>query len=85
MASLSKDGLIGVILYFDYTNQSRPVVPSIQPGYLQEILTTDVPEQPQNWMIVMEDFLQKVLPGITHWQSNNFHAYFLSQASYPSE
>lgn len=60
-------------------------MPLIEPGYLQDILSPHVPEEPQNWKKVMEDFLKKVLPGITHWQSNNFHAYFLSQASYPSE
>lgn len=62
-------------------------MPSVEPGYLQKLLpdATNVPEEPQKWQNVMEEFLGKVLPGITHWQSNNFHAYFLSQASYPSK
>lgn len=32
----------------------------------------------------MEDFRKHILPGITNWQSPNFHAYFPTQTSYPS-
>ncbi|MCK4699754.1 MAG: aminotransferase class V-fold PLP-dependent enzyme, partial [Bacteroidales bacterium] len=33
---------------------------------------------------IMKDFEQIVMPGITHWQSPNFFAYFPANSSYPS-
>lgn len=32
----------------------------------------------------MEDFDEKILPGLVHWQHPNFHAYFPAANSYPS-
>lgn len=32
----------------------------------------------------MKDLNDKIMPGITHWQSPNFHAFFPSQTSFPS-
>lgn len=63
---------------------SRQVLPSVEPGYLHNLLPTVVPEQPENWQDVMEDLNDKIMPGITHWQSPHFHAYYPSQLSYPS-
>jgi aromatic-L-amino-acid decarboxylase len=33
---------------------------------------------------MMRDFEDKIMPGITHWQSPNFYAYFPSNTSFPS-
>lgn len=62
----------------------RQVLPSVEPGYLHSLLPTDVPEKPESWKDVMSDLNSKVMPGITHWQSPHFHAYYPSQTSYPS-
>lgn len=62
----------------------RQVLPSVEPGYLHNLLPSKVPEQSEDWKDVMKDLNDKILPGMTHWQSNNFHAYFPSQTSYPS-
>lgn len=43
-----------------------------------------MPEKCENWKNVMTDFNEQIMPGMTHWQSNNFHAYYPSQTSYPS-
>ena len=32
----------------------------------------------------MEDFKNHIVPGLTHWQSPNFHAFYPSQTSYSS-
>lgn len=62
----------------------RQVLPSVEPGYLHNLLPSKVPEKSEDWKDVMKDLNDKILPGMTHWQSNNFHAYFPSQTSYPS-
>ena len=33
---------------------------------------------------IFSDFKEKIIPGITHWQSPNFFAYFPANSSYPS-
>lgn len=60
------------------------VLPSVEPGFLQKQLPNEAPEKSEDWKTVMEDLNDKIMPGITHWQSNNFHAYYPSQTSAPS-
>lgn len=62
----------------------RPVLPSVEPGYLHNLLPTEIPERSEQWKDVMTDLNKQIMPGMTHWQSNNFHAYYPSQTSYPS-
>lgn len=59
-------------------------MPSVQPGYLHELLPTEAPEHPESWKDVMKDIDEKIMPGMTHWQSPNFHAYYPTQTSYPA-
>lgn len=62
----------------------RPVLPSVQPGYLSELLPTEMPQQSEDWKLIMKDLESHIMPGLTHWQSPNFHAYYPSQTSFPS-
>lgn len=62
----------------------RPVLPSVQPGYLHSLLPTEMPVGSENWKDIMKDLDQLIMPGVTHWQSPNFHAYYPSQSSFPS-
>lgn len=63
---------------------NSPVLPSVEPGYLHKLLPSEAPEQPETWQDVMKDISDKIMPGMTHWQSPNFHAYYPTQTSYPS-
>lgn len=67
-----------------FWNLCRQVLPSVEPGYLHPLLPTEVPEKPEDWKDVMKDINDKIMPGMTHWQSPNFHAYYPTQTSYPS-
>lgn len=62
----------------------RPVLPSIEPGYLQKLMPGEMPEKGEKWQDVMDDFKNVILPGVTHWQSPKFMAYFPSGQSFPS-
>ncbi|XP_063697544.1 3,4-dihydroxyphenylacetaldehyde synthase 2 [Culicoides brevitarsis] len=70
----------------DYLDNVRDqqVLPSVEPGYLHQLLPNEMPEGSENWKDVMEDLNKFIMPGITHWQSPNFHAYYPTQTSYPS-
>lgn len=59
-------------------------MPSVQPGYLHDLLPRDIPAESENWRDVMTDMEKYIMPGMTHWQSPNFHAYYPTQTSYPS-
>ncbi len=55
---------------------SRPVLPSVRPGYIRPLLPETAPEVPESWQDVMKDIERVIMPGVTHWHSPHFHAYF---------
>ncbi|PSN56849.1 Tyrosine decarboxylase [Blattella germanica] len=63
---------------------SRRVTPSVEPGYLRNMLPKEAPKHPEDWDTIMSDVDRKIMPGVTHWQHPRFHAYFPSGNSYPS-
>ncbi|RNA04356.1 tyrosine decarboxylase, partial [Brachionus plicatilis] len=60
------------------------VTPNVEPGYLKPLLPKDAPHQSEEWETIFQDFKEKILPGVTHWQHPRFHAYFPAGNSYPS-
>ncbi|EFX03049.1 aromatic-l-amino-acid decarboxylase [Grosmannia clavigera kw1407] len=62
----------------------RPVVSTVEPGYLRRLLPAAVPEQGEPWSAIQADVEDKIVPGLTHWQSPNFFAFFPCPSSYPS-
>jgi glutamate/tyrosine decarboxylase-like PLP-dependent enzyme len=63
---------------------NSPVLSSVEPGYLHDLLPKEMPEQPEKWQDIMEDLKTQILPGLTHWQSPHFHAFYPSQTSFPA-
>ncbi|GLH01302.1 uncharacterized protein GBIM_07469 [Gryllus bimaculatus] len=61
-----------------------PCLPNVKPGYLRELLPESAPEQPEKWQDVMADVERLIMPGITHWHSPRFHAYYPTANSYPA-
>ncbi|KAL0115752.1 hypothetical protein PUN28_010937 [Cardiocondyla obscurior] len=70
----------------DYTDslRSRNVLPDVEPGYLSKLLPNEAPEKSEKWQEVLKDVEQYIMPGITHWNSPHFHAYFPTANSYPA-
>ncbi|XP_026281910.1 aromatic-L-amino-acid decarboxylase-like [Frankliniella occidentalis] len=62
----------------------RRVTSDVEPGYLRPLLPAEAPQQPDSWDQIFADVESKIMPGITHWQHPQFHAYFPSGNSYPS-
>ncbi|XP_034237668.1 aromatic-L-amino-acid decarboxylase-like [Thrips palmi] len=63
--------------------RERPVLPAVEPGYLLPLLPTECPQDPEPWQDVMKDLQKHIMPGVTHWQSPSFHAYFPTANSFP--
>ncbi len=72
-----------VINYYD-TLADRRVVPSVEPGYLRPLLPAEAPRDGEPWPAIQADIDRVIMPGLTHWQSPNFMAFFPANASYPS-
>jgi aromatic-L-amino-acid decarboxylase len=70
----------------DYqTNVERyPVLSPAKPGEIRAQLPAEPPARGEDFTAMLEDMRRIVMPGITHWQSPNFYAYFPSNNSGPS-
>ena len=70
----------------DYLEQAEnmPVKSQSGPGDIFQKLPTGPPLKGEPMNEIFQDFLHLILPGITHWQSPNFFAYFPANSSYPS-
>lgn len=64
--------------------ESLPVQSQIAPGDLRRELPPHPPEDGEEFDAVLKDVDRLILPGITHWQSPRFFAYFPANVSPPS-
>lgn len=64
--------------------RDRRVLPTVQPGYMRPLLPDEAPDTPDKWQDVMADIEKIIMPGVTHWHSPRFHAYFPTANSYPA-
>jgi aromatic-L-amino-acid decarboxylase len=63
---------------------SLPVLSRVKPGDILSSLPLQAPSQPEPFDRILRDLDDKILPGITHWQSPNYFAYFPANSSPPS-
>jgi len=70
----------------DYYQQIEkyPVLSQVKPGEILSVLPENPPQKGESMDSMMKDIDEKIMPGITHWQSPNFFAYFPSNTSFPS-
>ncbi len=64
--------------------EAYPVLSQVAPGEVRSRLPTHPPEHGEPFADVMRDLDEVVMPGITHWQSPNFFAFFAGNSSAPS-
>jgi aromatic-L-amino-acid decarboxylase len=60
-----------------------PVLAQVEPGEIRSRLPASPPETGEPFAEVLRDLDEVLLPGITHWQSPRFFAYFAVSASEP--
>jgi aromatic-L-amino-acid/L-tryptophan decarboxylase len=60
-----------------------PVLAQVEPGDIRSRLPTTPPERGEPFADVLRDLDEILLPGITHWQSPRFFAYFANSAAEP--
>jgi aromatic-L-amino-acid decarboxylase len=64
--------------------ETYPVKSPVKPKDIFNQIPQAPPEKPEIMTNIFEDFKEIIMPGITHWQSPNFFAYFPANSSYPS-
>ncbi len=64
--------------------ESFPVMSRVFPGDVRASLPEVPPYEGTSFDTMLRDVEKLILPGITHWQSPNFFAYFPSNNSFPS-
>ncbi|NLD63842.1 MAG: aspartate aminotransferase family protein, partial [Bacteroidales bacterium] len=69
--------------YFEDIEQ-YPVRSRVKPGEVKDALPALPPTGSEPFDLFMQDFDRIIMPGITHWQSPNFFAYFPANSSPPS-
>jgi aromatic-L-amino-acid decarboxylase len=60
-----------------------PVLAQVEPGDIRSRLPAAPPERGEPFADVLRDLDEILLPGITHWQSPRFFAYFANSGSEP--
>jgi aromatic-L-amino-acid decarboxylase len=71
-----------IVHYFNHP-ESYPVLAQVQPGDIRSKFPNECPEHGCSFEDLIEDFQNKILPGITHWNHPAFYAYFAITGSYP--
>jgi len=61
--------------------ESFPVLSQAAPGQIRASLPAHAPAKGEPFHVMLADIEKLILPGITHWQSPNFYAYFPCNAS----
>src|SRR5271166_4400135 len=64
--------------------ESLPVLSQVRPGEIRRSLPDNPPPKGEAFELLLKDIDQVILPGVTHWQSPNFFAYFPANASGPA-
>lgn len=68
-----------------YTHiESFPVLAQVEPGAVRASLPQEPPAGGEAFDAILRDVEKLILPGVTHWQSPNFFAFFPSNASGPA-
>jgi aromatic-L-amino-acid decarboxylase len=64
--------------------ESFPVLARVKPGEVRSTLPKEPPLHGEAFPAMLRDVGELIMPGITHWQSPNFFAFFPANASGPA-
>ncbi|XP_058256485.1 aromatic-L-amino-acid decarboxylase [Hemibagrus wyckioides] len=86
VAEFRKRGKEMVDYIADYLEniEKRNVYPDVEPGYLRALIPEVAPDEPETYEDVVKDIERVIMPGVTHWHSPYFYAYFPSANSFPA-
>jgi aromatic-L-amino-acid decarboxylase len=79
------DGAAALEWVAQYLERVRelPVLAQVEPGEIAARLPREPPDEPEPFANVLRDLDAVLMPGLTHWQSPRYFAYFPSTATEP--
>ena len=80
-----EDGALAVEWVASYLERVRelPVLSQVEPGDIRGALPASPPDEPEPFSALLADLDSILAPGLTHWQSPRFFAYFATTGSEP--
>ena len=85
MSDFREDGALALEWVASYLEHVRelPVLSTVEPGAIRAALPAAPPDRPEPFPALLDDLDRILLPGLTHWQSPRFFAYFAVTGSEP--
>jgi aromatic-L-amino-acid/L-tryptophan decarboxylase len=85
LSTFRDDGAAALDWIASYLERVRrlPVLANVQPGQLRASLPASPPDEPEPFSAVLRDLDGVLMPGLTHWQSPRYFAYFATTGSDP--
>jgi aromatic-L-amino-acid decarboxylase len=85
VSSFREDGALALDWVASYLERvgELPVLSKVEPGQIRAALPGSPPEEAEPFEAVLRDLDSVLLPGLTHWQSPRFFAYFATTGSEP--
>jgi len=85
VSDFREDGALALEWVASYLERAGelPVLSQVEPGAIRAALPGAAPDDPEPFSAVVDDLDSILLPGITHWQSPRFFAYFATTGSEP--
>jgi aromatic-L-amino-acid/L-tryptophan decarboxylase len=86
VSSFREDGALALEWVASYLEgvRERPVLSQVEPGEIRAALPATAPEEPEPFSSVLADLDGVLAPGLTHWQSPSFFAYFATTSTEPA-
>jgi aromatic-L-amino-acid decarboxylase len=83
--SFREDGAAALDWVAAYLDRLRefPVLAQVAPGEIRSRLPVAPPEAPEPFAAVLRDLDEKLMDGVTHWQSPRYFAYFANTGAEP--
>ncbi|XP_055327314.1 aromatic-L-amino-acid decarboxylase-like [Paramacrobiotus metropolitanus] len=76
--------MIDYVIQYLENIRDRRVFPTVKPGFMRELIPADAPDKGESWEAVFNDIERVIMPGVTHWHSPRFNAFFPTANSYPA-
>lgn len=85
MSTFREDGAEALEWVASYLERVReyPVLSTAEPGQIRAALPPAPPEAPEPFSALLRDLDEVLMPGITHWQSPRYFAYFATTGGEP--
>jgi aromatic-L-amino-acid decarboxylase len=85
VSTFRDDGAAALDWAASYLERVRelPVLSQVEPGAIRASLPERAPESPEPFSAILRDLDEVLMPGLTHWQSPRYFAYFATTGSEP--